>query len=62
MLNISKNIDKYLRYICSLGAFYSFLNKFSFYQIDIEKNKCNGCKDTCSKGAILSGFNIKLKG
>lgn len=47
MLNISKNIDKYLRYICRLGAFYSFLNKFSFYQMDVEKSKCNGCKAVC---------------
>lgn len=80
----------FCKYICPLGAFYSFFNKFSFYQMDIEKSKCNGCKacervckmnieltkdcnsaecircgeckDVCSKGAILSGFNIKSKG
>lgn len=34
----------FCKYICPLGAFYSIFNKLSFYQMSIEKSKCNGCK------------------
>lgn len=34
----------FCKYICPLGAFYSLFNKLSFYQMDIDRVKCNGCK------------------
>lgn len=38
----------FCKYICPLGAFYSLFNKYSFYQMHIDKFKCNGCK-SCEK-------------
>lgn len=34
----------FCKYICPLGAFYSVFNKFSFYQMQIDRTKCTGCK------------------
>jgi len=34
----------FCKYICPLGAIYSIFNYFSFYQMHIDKLKCNGCK------------------
>lgn len=34
----------FCKYICPLGAFYSLFNKLSFYQMEIDSSKCNGCK------------------
>ena len=34
----------FCRYICPLGAIYSVFNPISFYKMDIDKSKCNGCK------------------
>ncbi|MCR8747132.1 hypothetical protein [Romboutsia lituseburensis] len=34
----------FCQWICPLGAFYSFFNKPSFYNMDIDNTKCNGCK------------------
>ena len=34
----------FCRYLCPLGAFYSLFNRFSFYQIKLDKSKCTGCK------------------
>lgn len=34
----------FCRYLCPLGAFYSLFNRFSFYQMHLDKNKCIGCK------------------
>lgn len=79
----------FCKYICPLGAFYSLFNKLSFYKMDIDNTKCNGCKacerackmnievtkncnsaecircgdckKACSKEAISSHFNIKIK-
>lgn len=34
----------FCKYICPLGAIYSLFNKFSFYQMDVDQKKCNGCK------------------
>ena len=34
----------FCRYLCPLGAFYSLFNRFSFYQMHLEKNRCIGCK------------------
>lgn len=38
----------FCKYICPLGAIYSLFNKFSFYRMDVDKAKCNGCK-VCEK-------------
>ncbi len=34
----------FCRYLCPLGAFYSLFQKFSFFQMDVQKEKCIGCK------------------
>lgn len=34
----------FCRYLCPLGAFYSLFNRFSFYQMGLDKAKCVGCK------------------
>ncbi len=34
----------FCRYLCPLGAFYSAFNRFSFYQMRLDKEKCIGCK------------------
>lgn len=34
----------FCRYLCPLGAFYSLFQKFSFFQMDVEKEKCIDCK------------------
>ena len=34
----------FCRYLCPLGAFYSLFNKFSFYQMHLDRNKCVDCK------------------
>jgi len=34
----------FCRYLCPLGAFYAVLNRFSFYQMSLDKSKCTGCK------------------
>ena len=33
----------FCKYICPLGAFYGLFNKFSLYQLDIDKKKCIEC-------------------
>lgn len=38
----------FCKYICPLGAIYSLFNKFSFYQMNVDELKCNGCK-TCER-------------
>lgn len=34
----------FCKYLCPLGAFYSFFNKFSLYQMNLDKSTCIGCK------------------
>lgn len=34
----------FCRYLCPLGAFYSLFNRFSFFQMHLDKSKCIGCK------------------
>ena len=36
----------FCRYFCPLGALYSLFNRFSFYQMNIDREKCVGC-GTC---------------
>ena len=34
----------FCKYICPLGAIYGMFNKFSIYNMEIEKDKCTNCK------------------
>ncbi|MEG0392853.1 MAG: 4Fe-4S binding protein, partial [Anaerovoracaceae bacterium] len=34
----------FCKYFCPLGAFYSLFNKISFYKMNVDKLKCNGCR------------------
>lgn len=38
----------FCKYLCPLGALYGLFNRFSFYQMSIDKEKCTGCK-LCEK-------------
>lgn len=33
----------FCRYLCPLGAFYSLFNRFSFFQMSVERDRCVGC-------------------
>ena len=33
----------FCRFLCPLGAIYSFFNPIAFFGITVDKNKCNGC-------------------
>lgn len=43
----------FCKYICPLGAFYSLFNKFSFYQMYVDKNKCVKC-GVCEKNCKMN--------
>jgi polyferredoxin len=43
----------FCKYICPLGAVYSLFNKFSFYQMSVDKSKCNGCK-ACERNCKMN--------
>ncbi|MEG0918581.1 MAG: 4Fe-4S binding protein [Anaerovoracaceae bacterium] len=51
----------FCKYLCPLGAFYGMFNKLSFYQMKVDFNKCNGCKEcvkTCKMGVdVLKNIN-----
>lgn len=34
----------FCRYICPLGAFYALFNRFSFFRMSMDGNKCVGCQ------------------
>lgn len=34
----------FCRYLCPLGAFYALFNRFSFYQMHLDADRCIGCK------------------
>ena len=33
----------FCRYLCPLGAFYALFNRFSFFQLRLDREKCTGC-------------------
>ena len=33
----------FCRYLCPLGAFYALFNRFSFYRLSLDTDKCVGC-------------------
>lgn len=39
----------FCRYLCPLGAFYALFNRVSFYQYEVDKNKCTHCNDCVRK-------------
>ena len=43
----------FCRYLCPLGAFYSLFNRFSFYQMSLERDKCVDCK-RCEKACPMA--------
>ena len=47
----------FCKYICPLGAFYAFFNKFSFYKLSLDKDKCVDC-GLCEK-ACKMGVDIR---
>ncbi len=42
----------FCRFICPLGAIYSFFNPISFFGIKVDNKKCNGC-GACTKNCLL---------
>ncbi len=46
----------FCKYLCPLGAMYALFNKFSFYQMHVDKLKCTGCK-RCEKKCKM---NVKV--
>ncbi|WMJ83743.1 4Fe-4S binding protein [Oscillospiraceae bacterium LTW-04] len=43
----------FCKYLCPLGAMYALFNKFSFYQMTVDKVKCTGCK-LCEKNCKMN--------
>lgn len=33
----------FCKYLCPLGAFYALFNRFSFFQMELDRDKCVGC-------------------
>jgi polyferredoxin len=46
----------FCKYLCPLGAFYSLFNKFSFYSLKVDRNKCVSC-NACTRACKM---NIKV--
>lgn len=38
----------FCRYLCPLGALYGLFNRYSFYQLNLDQNRCTGCH-TCAQ-------------
>ena len=34
----------FCKYLCPLGAFYALFNRFSLYQMELDRTKCVDCK------------------
>lgn len=43
----------FCRYLCPLGAFYSLFNRFSFFQMRLDGDKCIGCKQ-CERSCPMA--------
>ncbi len=43
----------FCKYLCPLGAFYGFFNRFSIYQMEFDKGKCVDC-GRCDKACPMS--------
>lgn len=46
----------FCKYVCPLGAFYSLFNRFSFYSLQVDKNKCISC-NACTRACKM---NVKV--
>lgn len=46
----------FCKYLCPLGAMYGLLNRFSFFQMEIDKEKCVGC----GKCEHICKMNVKV--
>ncbi len=47
----------FCKYLCPLGAFYALFNRFSFYQLQLDRSKCTGCKQcerACPMGVEIT--------
>ncbi len=42
----------FCRYLCPLGAFYGLFNRFSFYQMELDRDRCTGC-GACEKACPM---------
>ena len=42
----------FCKYLCPLGAFYSFFNRFSLYRLSVDKERCVDCK-ACEKACKM---------
>jgi len=47
----------FCRYLCPLGAFYSFFNRVSFYGITLEESRCTSC-GRCAQVCPM-GVNVR---
>ena len=45
----------FCKYLCPLGAFYGFFNKFAFYRLKVDEDKCI----RCGKCRAVCGMDIK---
>lgn len=46
----------FCKYLCPLGAFYSFFNKLSLLRMDVDREKCVGC----GKCGRVCGMNVRV--
>lgn len=47
----------FCRYLCPLGAFYGLFNRFSFYQVRLDRDRCTGCM-TCGKVCPMDAVTL----